>query len=179
MTRTSAQHAATAVAVAALTACSGVPASGLPQPVARPFAQDVKRSLAYVSQEAENSIGVFRLDGKRIRTITGDLSYPQGIFADAGGTLYVANRGSNDILEFRPGATSPFKVLRDEKNQPEDVMVCPNGTLYVANILNANGGGGNIAVYAHGSRTPTGSLTYGGGSSFLSPATPGGTFLVR
>ncbi len=175
------RYVATAVALATLTACSAgnpigttsdgplanVPAYRSPQRAGQPVAGDVKNSVVYVSQEADNSISVFRLDGKRIRRITSRLNYPQGIFADAQSTLYVANRGSNDVLEFRRGATSPFKVLIDRGNQPEDVTVCPNGTVYVANILNASSGGGNIAVYTHGSRNPTGMLTYDGGEFFF------------
>ena len=70
-------------------------------------------------------------------------------------------------MEFKRGATSPFKVLGDGQEQPEDVTVCPNGTVYVANIFNASGGGGNIAVYTHGSRNLTGTLTYDGGEFFF------------
>lgn len=87
-----ARYAATAVALATLIACSAgnpiettsdgplanVPAYRSPQRAGQPIAGDVKNSVVYVSQEADNSISVFRLDGKRIRRITSRLNYPQG-----------------------------------------------------------------------------------------------------
>jgi serine/threonine-protein kinase len=154
-------------ALATLTACSG--GSGGPlQPLGRAFAENAKTSaVVYVSKESDNAIEVFRLDGKRLRTITTGVNYPQGMYVDAQGTLYVANRGSSDVLEFQRGAASPFKRLTDGKNQPEDVTVCPNGNVYVANILGSGGGSANIAVYAHRSRHPTGALTYAGGFFFF------------
>jgi streptogramin lyase len=124
------------------------------------------RLLVYISKQADNSISIFRFDGKRIGRLTKSVNYPQGLFADAKGTLYVANRGAKDVLEFKRGADSPFKVLSDGGNQPEDVTMCPDGTVYVANILNA-GGGGNITVYAHGSRNPTRTLNYDGSEVFF------------
>lgn len=136
-------------------------------PPDRPLGRQAKKSLVYVSQAADNSISIFHLDGSRIGKITNGINYPQGLFADAKGTLYVANRGSDVVLEFKRGASSAFRTLTDGQNQPEDVAVCPNGTIYVANILDASSGGGNITVYSHGSRNPTGTLTYGGGEFFF------------
>ena len=137
------------------------------QPEVRPPAADFRKPLVYVSQQDHNSIGVFRLDGRRVGQITNKVKYPQGLFADASGTLYVANRGARDVLEFRRGAASPFKVLSDERKEPEGVTVCPDGTVYVANILGSHGGGGNVSVYAHGRTHPTGMLTYSSGFFFF------------
>ena len=145
----------------ALAACSAGGTPSFTQPEAQLVTRAEKKPLVYISLAAANSVAVFQLDGKRIGTIATDVNYPQGIFVDARGTLYVANRGSNDVLEFKRGASTPFKILRDGQRQPEGVAVCPNGTVYVANI------GGDIAVYAHGSRTPTGKLTYDGGGVFF------------
>lgn len=160
------------VGLAVLAACSGgssavVAGATTAQTAAHLPAANAQRSLVYVSQEADNSISVFHLDGRRVGEITKRVNYPQGIFADAHGTLYVANRGEHDVLEFKRGATSPFRVLNDRGEQPDDVTVCPDGTVFVANILNASGGGGNIAVYEHGSRHPTRTLDYTGGFFFF------------
>jgi DNA-binding beta-propeller fold protein YncE len=129
--------------------------------------QQSAQPLVYISQQADNSIRVFRLGGKRIGRIRQHVNYPQGLFADANGTLYVANRGAHNVLEFKRGATSPFKSLSDGKEQPEGVTLCPDGTVYVANILGPHGGGGDIAVYGHGSTHPTGTLNYSGGFFFF------------
>ena len=145
----------------ALAACSAGGAPSSTQPASPLLTRGEKKSVVYISLAASNSIAAFQLNGKRIGTIAKDVNYPQGIFVDALGTLYVANRGSNDVLEFKRGASTPFEILRDGQRQPEGVTVCPDGTVYVANI------GGDIAVYAHGSRTPTGKLTYDGGGVFF------------
>ncbi|HLX26683.1 MAG TPA: hypothetical protein VKR05_06795 [Candidatus Cybelea sp.] len=161
---------AAALALVIIAACSGgssaqvASSAGIQPAVHRP--PDAK-TLVYVSQEAANRISAFRLDGKRIGTIRKRVDYPQGIFADAQGTLYIANRGASDVLEFNRGAASPSKILSDDNEQPEDVTVCPDGTVYVANILGASGGAGDITVYAHASRNPTRTLNYNGGFFFF------------
>ncbi|MGC2407754.1 MAG: hypothetical protein WA431_15230 [Candidatus Cybelea sp.] len=152
-----------------LSACSvgGVPTHAPMQPAQRPAAPDLRKALVYVSQENDNSISAFQLGGKRIGEITNGVSYPQGLFADASGTLYVANRGASNVLEFKRGSDSPFKVLNDGKKQPEGVTLCPDGTVYVANILGSHGGGGDISVYANGSTHATGTLSYTSGFFFF------------
>jgi hypothetical protein len=157
---------AAASAFVVLAACSG----GASAPIAAfdsARGDATQKTLVYVSEESANGIGVFRFDGKRVGTITKRVNYPQGLFADAQGTLYVANRGSSDVLLFKRGARSPFKTLSDGGEQPEDVTVCPDGTVYVANILGASGGGGDITVYEHASRHPTRTLEYSGGFFFF------------
>ena len=144
-----------------LAACSAGGTPSFTRPAARLLTRSAKKPVVYISLATSNSIAVFQLNGKRIATISTDVNYPQGLFADAHGTLYVANRGSNDVLEFKRGASAPFAILRDGQKQPEGVTVCPSGTVYVTNI------GGDIAVFAHGSGTPTGKLTYDGGGVFF------------
>lgn len=148
-------------------AAAAVPAQPGTLPAQHRAALDLRKALVYVSQQNNNSISVFRRDGKRIGAITKGVDYPQGLFAEASGTLYVANRGANNVLEFKRGSYSPFKVLSDGKNQPEDVTLCPDGTVYVANILGSHSGGGGISVYANGSTQATGELTYTGGFFFF------------
>jgi len=164
----------TGLAVAVLIGCSAGNSAVAPGVVnevtfrhARADAGYAKKALVYVSQEAANTISVFALNGQRVGTISMAMNYPQGLFADAHGTLYVANRGASNVLEFKRGASSPFKTLRDGTSQPEDVTVCPDGTVYVANILGASGGAGDVAVYAHRSLRPTRRLSYLGGFFFF------------
>ncbi|MBV9720142.1 MAG: hypothetical protein JOZ77_12555 [Candidatus Eremiobacteraeota bacterium] len=158
--------------ILSLSACGASQAPPIQSVVTPPLpAQQLQmhssRLLAYLSEENANRISVFRLNGRRIAAITDDVNYPQGLFADAHGTLYVANRGSNDVLEFKTGSDSPFRTLHDGNNQPEDVAVCPNGNVYVANILNGSGGGGNVTVYPQRSRKPAETLTYDGAEFFF------------
>lgn len=152
-----------------LSACAagGVPAYTAMQSAQHPAAPGLPKALVYISQENDNRISVFQLNGKRVGEITKGVAYPQGLFTDASGTLFVANRGAGNVLEFKRGSDSPFKVLSDRKKQPEDVTLCPDGTVYVANILGSHGGGGDISVYANGRTHATGSLTYTSGFFFF------------
>jgi sugar lactone lactonase YvrE len=174
------RYALAAAALAAVTACSQnttggatggasstVPSLDLASAASSSLRAAGEKPVLYVSDDKHDRVDAFRLSGGRIRRIASGLNYPQGLFVDAQGDLYVANRGANDVLEFKRGATAPSATFTDGQNQPEDVTVCPNGTVYVANILNASGGSGNIAVYAGGSHDPTGTITYGVGNFFF------------
>jgi sugar lactone lactonase YvrE len=105
-------------------------------------------SRVYVSDEKHNIVAVFNGDGKRVGTInsTGGLNYPQNLFVDGSGDLWVANEGGHDVLMFPPDSPYPTVTLADHKNLPADVTICPNGTIFVANIFSPSGGG-DITVY--------------------------------
>jgi hypothetical protein len=151
--------ASAAVAGAALAASAGagvVHTTGLGLSGA---AFDAERMSLYVSS-IDGLVFVYKHGGHLVRALKSGLSYPQGLYVDKQGVLYVANRGASNVLEFKRGRMKPFATLSDGNEQPMDVALCPNGTVYVANILNASGGSGDIAVYAGGSSSPTGHLTY-------------------
>jgi DNA-binding beta-propeller fold protein YncE len=120
----------------------------------------------YVSDEAGNVVEIFDRSGKNLGALTSELNYPQGLFVDAEHNLYVTNRGASNVLVFPRGATSPSARLSDPNSQPEGVTMCPDGTLYVANIIAASGAG-NVAVYPPGKRRPARTLTYSGGNFFF------------
>jgi DNA-binding beta-propeller fold protein YncE len=124
------------------------------------------KHLVYVADAQDNRIDIYGRGGKPMGHITKGINYPQGLYVDASGILYVANRGAGNVLAFRRGEKSAFATFADGMEQPEGVTVCPDGSLYVANILSASGGSGDITVYANGSRNPTGTLTYTGGYFF-------------
>ena len=146
-----------AVAGAALAASAG---TGVVHRVGLPGgAFDAKRMSLYVSS-IDGKVYVYKTGGHLVRALTSGLNYPQGLYVSKQGVLYVANRGASNVLEFKRGRMKPFATLSDGDEQPMDVTLCPDGTVYVANILNASGGSGDIAVYAGGSSSPTGHLTY-------------------
>jgi hypothetical protein len=126
---------------------------------------DARTALVYIADQASNLVVVFDRNGTETGTIASGLDYPQGLFVDGKHNLWVANRGASNVLEFARGASTPRRTLSDPGAQPEDVTICPNGTVYVANILTTSGGG-NIAVYAGGSLQPTGTLSYDLGNVF-------------
>jgi streptogramin lyase len=120
---------------------------------------DAKGMSLYVSS-VDGRVYVYKQGGHLVRALKSGLNYPQGLYVDKQGVLYVANRGASNVLEFKRGRMKPFATLSDGNEQPMDVTLCPDGTVYVANILNASGGSGDIAVYSGGSSSPTGHLTY-------------------
>jgi hypothetical protein len=110
------------------------------------------RSLVYLSDGRRSFIAVFDRDGRLVREITKGLRYPRGIFVDSRHNLWVANQGPSTILEYPRGATTPSVTLHDQQNTPDDVAVCPNGNVYVANII------GGITVYTGPKHRRSGSL---------------------
>ena len=123
---------------------------------------DGHRPLTYVADFFADSVSV--LDrGANLVGFIGNLSSPNGLFVDANRNLWVANEYGNDVLEFARGATSPKATLADPNEYPVDVTICANGTTYVSNLFDAGPSGtGSISVYAPGSTSPTGALTYPG-----------------
>ena len=62
----------------------------------------------------------------------------------------------------RPRGTSPIKTLSDPNVYPNDVTICPNGTVYAANYYGMSQIAGNVVAYAKGSLTPTRTLAWPG-----------------
>ena len=133
-----------------LVSCTSERTGAVPQPV--PASADrttsADASRIYVSDEKHDIVAIFNRDGKRVGTIdsTGGLNYPQNLFVDGSGDLWVANQGGHDVLMFPPDSPYPTVALADHKNLPADVTICPNGTIFVANVFSP-AGGGDITVY--------------------------------
>jgi hypothetical protein len=110
-----------------------------------------RTSLLYVSDRTNSLIDVFdRSTGNVVGEIRSGLRAPVGLFVDSNHNLWVANGADNDILEFPRGATKPSERLKDP-NQPNDVTMCPDGTLYVADAF----GQGGVGVFPPGSQRAT------------------------
>lgn len=105
--------------------------------------------LVYVADHTNNLIDVFNLRGVLQYTITTGLNAPEGLFVDAGHNLWVANPGASNVLEFSRGKKTPSATLRDS-NAPNDVALCDDGTVFVADA----GGKGGIGVYPAGRSHP-------------------------
>ena len=70
------------------------------------------------------------------------LSNPNGLAFDSAGNLFVANAGSNQVLEYSP-ALQQIDVISSGLNQPNRLAFDGFGNLYVC-----NGGNDSITVYA-------------------------------
>lgn len=128
-------------------------------------------TLVYTSQPFSGIVAISALDSKGFRP-AGALALPSqsialGLTVDASQNLYVANStlgsGTPSVEVFPRGATQPSKIYTDGLTAPVDVAVDHFGTVYVANLASAGGGGceqgsgpgGNVVEYASGSTKAT------------------------
>jgi hypothetical protein len=148
-----------AAAVPLLASCAGSNGSMMPQAASQSanaaMQSDAKpAAYAYISDSIASIVTVYGSDGSEQRKISAGLKNPAGLFVDSKNNLWVANSGANNTLEFAPGATKPSHTLAGiTGGEPEDVTICPNGSVYVA-------GGANIAIYKKASAKSTSSITY-------------------
>jgi hypothetical protein len=124
---------------------------------------DAQKALTYVSDQSYHAdVIVFDRDAKQVGKITSGLDVPAGIFVDRHHNLWVADDGGQNVLEYARGGTSPIKTLSDPNVYPNDVTICANGTVYVANYYGVSQISGNVVAYAKGSITPTRALSWPG-----------------
>ena len=147
------------IAVATAAGCAGgngTAATGQLSPAlttTRSSQQNVSGTLVYVAEHTNNLIDVFNIHRALQYTITKGLNAPVGLYVDTKHNLWVANPGANNVLEFPRGATRPSATLRDS-NGPNDVTLCPDGTVFVADTT----GKGGIGAYPPGHDHPTSRL---------------------
>jgi hypothetical protein len=123
------------------------------------------QALLYGSSYDGGFINIYPLRGKNqnvVGQLTSGLVSPQGMMVDRHQRLWVANTNANNIIAFKRNTTEPFKTLSDPGYYPVTVAVAADGTVYAGNVVSLSGPPGNVAVYAHGSTTPTETLTYSG-----------------
>jgi hypothetical protein len=128
-------------------------------------------TLVYTSQPFVGVVDISALGPKGFKP-AGTLalpsgSFPLGLTVDDSQRLYVAistlTSGTPSVEVFPRGATTPSKIYTTGLSAPVDVAVDHHGTLYVANLAHAGGGGcaegtgpgGNVIEYAKGSTIPT------------------------
>lgn len=92
--------------------------------------------------------------------ITG-LHNPAGIGVDKNGRVYIANAdaAAHDVLIYSKGSNELLKTLTDPGQIPIGVAIDIDGTVYVANNTTTGSHTGSVSVYAHGSTSPTSTIT--------------------
>jgi hypothetical protein len=147
----------------------GMPALGGPADYPSWRSGDTIAPEIYVA--VSNSVKIYSAIGSHALkgTLTG-LAAPQGIGVDSLGNLYVANTNAQNVLVFKPGATSPFLTLDDTGNFPVAVAVTLTGEVIVANFCSGGGSQctGNGSIYGYKKGATKHSVTYGN-ANILSP----------
>ena len=91
------------------------------------------------------------------------LNFNEGLHVSKNGDLYVAEAESFDVQVYHRGGTLPFETLSDPNEYADNVAEGPEGTIFVSSGASSTGnfqpGPGDVAVYAPGSLSPTGTLT--------------------
>jgi hypothetical protein len=121
------------------------------------------KQLLFVADQPSQSVYIFSQKGKNpapIGAITQGIAAPTGLFVDRHGTLYVCNFGAGTVTVYPKGSLSPSKTLTQAGAAPIDVVVGKDGTVYVSDFN--DGVDGHVFEYAHGSTTPTTTISLAG-----------------
>jgi hypothetical protein len=133
----------------------------LPQSSAfgRPAQSSAWAKSVFVSDHFVSKVYQFAdaANGRVLGVIT-DAAGPAGLDMDAKGNLYVAAEGDYGIKVYAPGTYSAKETLSDPGEFISSVAVCPNGTVYAANEFAFNQKPGDVAIYAPGATSPTGTI---------------------
>jgi hypothetical protein len=123
------------------------------------------RNLIYVSDSAAYDVYVYSFPkGDLVGTLT-DQNNPAGLCTDAKRDVFVTQLYGHQIVEYRPGKTTPVKTLSDPGYEPGACSVNPaTGDLAVANIVSDEFAQGNLLVYPKATGNPTTYLPPGGAS---------------
>jgi hypothetical protein len=111
--------------------------------------------LFYVSDQDSGDVYAYSWPkGKLEGTLTG-FTAPSSLCSDRKGNVYVPNYGSENILEYAHGGTSPTKTLDAVGEYPYGCAVDPTtGDLAVTNISDASNGAGDLLIYKKAKGNP-------------------------
>jgi len=123
-------------------------------------AKRCSKSKIYVADYAASTVEIYPqgvTNPSPCATISKDVSFPEALFVDHKGTLYVANYESSSVTEYLPGRKIPTLSIATA-SPPFDVSAGVDGTLYVA-----ESDAQTVAEYAPGSTQPSLVLALNGG----------------
>lgn len=146
----------------ALAACgagpAGVPVASAARALPAAAAQSLPRNVLYVSDYENQYVLAFSADTRArnsepLATIAVG-AHPYGLWVDRKGVLYVA--AGSSVLEFKPGATTPFRTITQGVTDAEAVTVDARENLYA---INNAGEAVTCVEYPAGSVQPSRTLT--------------------
>jgi hypothetical protein len=137
------------IALALSTGCGGVGTTP-PAPVTT-IATKTSNALAYVADSGTNAVAVYVYPAfNLVQTLN---ITPSGECTDTAGDVWFVI--GQQIVEYAHGGTEPIATLSDPGGFPAGCAVSSSsGTLAVANIVSAEYGPGNIALYVHAKGSP-------------------------
>jgi hypothetical protein len=114
------------------------------------------QDLLYIADEGTYDVYVYTYPaGTLVGTLTG-FNDPEGLCTDKTGDVFVANTGSNDVIEYAHGGTTPIETLDESGGvYPYTCAIDPvKGSVAVMNINNSQDSGGNVEIFKHAKGTP-------------------------
>ncbi len=141
------------VAISFLAACASAPASPAPAVTDAARGSSSDTDYLYVSDWMDGRIDVFTYPAGTLAASISDTQYPLGLCSDANGDVWVTNfnAGSDQIVEYAHGGTTPIATRDDPNAEPRGCAVDSK----TGNLAVVNGEPGNVVVYPPGSETPT------------------------
>lgn len=117
---------------------------------------NVKKLDLMYETDGTGVVGVFTYWQKTfVRKLTG-FSKPEGECVDKKNDVYITDAGTDEIVEYAHDGKTPLRTIKESPNVPYACAVdTGTGNLAIANVSGGSSGGGNIAVYAHATGTPT------------------------
>jgi hypothetical protein len=108
--------------------------------------------LVYVSNFYSSDILVFRYPGgKAVGMLTGDEPQGECTSSTSKGNWWVVNSGSNEIVEYAHGGTSPISTLSETAGEAASCAVDPTTGNIATTVLDA----GDVVVFAGGTGAGT------------------------
>ena len=137
-------------------------------------ASDIKwyngATLANTSALLPATSGTTAAGGNGSGSAANQISYPQGIYVDGSGNMYISDQNNHRIQKWAPGATSGTTVAggngigsaANQLSNPQGIYVDASGNVYIADFDNSR-----IQKWAPGASTGT---TVAGGNGYGSAA---------
>ena len=116
-----------------------------------------QHTLLYVSQ-GNGVVNVYRYWQQTLEGVLTGFTTPLGECVDASGDVYIADYDAKKVFEYAHGAKTALRTINTQPYRPHGCAVdYASGDLAVANWASGDSGGGagSIAVYRHGTGTPT------------------------
>lgn len=114
-----------------------------------------QRDLLYVSN-GNGTVSVYRYWQRQLVGVLTSFQKPGGECSDFTGNVYITDSEAGKIYEYAHGGKKPVRTIDDSPYIPYGCAVDPkSGDLAVANAGEGTYTAGNIAIYPHGTGTPT------------------------